>query len=247
MLLPKNFTWSFSKLTLYADCPYAFYLTYAVPDRDMFVENAFSQYGTFGHALLESYARGQLNASDLAKEWEEHYPDHVTASFPPFPKGFALKSYEAGLEYFRNFKGFGDVEILEVEDKFRIHIGPYPFTGIADLVYRDSEGRLTVVDHKSKSAASMKREQDIYRRQLYIYAEHVYQKYGEYPEILKFNMFKAGGEIVERFSLEEHRKALSWAQETIEEIIMEDEFPACPNSYRCQFICSVREICDSKE
>lgn len=246
MGIPPGFAWSFSKLALFMDCPYAFYLRYILhPTDDTGMENAFGQYGTLGHKLIEEWAKGQLAAQDMAKEWDERYPRYITASFPPFPRDMPLKSYQAGLEYFKNFNGFGDIEILEVEEKFSINFGPHVFHGIADLVYRERDtGKLVIMDHKSKSASSMKKDFPIYKQQLYLYAAHVMEKFGDYPDVLKFNMFKAGTMIDIPFDLKDYVDALRWATDIIEEAYMTDEWEAHFNSYRCSFICDMRDECD---
>ena len=166
-------------------------------------------------------------------------------SFPPFPKGMPQKYYDAGLKYYENFEGFGDqYEIMSAEEKFELDIGGYTFVGIADLVLKDKEtGGLVVIDHKSKSSASMKKELDTYRKQLYIYAAHVYQKYGVYPEKLMFNMFKEGTFIEEPFDQNMFDQTMQWVVDTIENILFETDWEACPNGYFCRYVCSVLDSC----
>jgi len=247
--LDDNFAWSFTKLASYLECPYAFYLKYVVrKEDDVEMENAFGQYGTLGHKLLEMWAKGELREEDMAARWDELYPHYVTASFPPFPKDQPLKSFQAGLKYFSTFHGFGDIDIMEVETKFTTNIGPYLFRGIADLVYRDNAtGGVVIMDHKSKSENSMKKEYKLYKKQLYLYAKHVHDVWGIFPSILKFNMFKAGTMIDIPFDKDEYDESLAWAEDVIDTAFMEDEWPAHVSSYRCSFICDARAECDAKE
>ena len=95
----------------------------------------------------------------------------------------AQKYFDAGLDYFDHFDGFGDnIEILTVEERFEIKIGEYIFVGVADLVVRDrNTGEITVIDHKTKSNSQMKKDIQTYRKQLYTYAAFVKQKFGVYP------------------------------------------------------------------
>ena len=247
--LSSDFAWSFSKLVSYLECPRGFYLRYVDRDEDdVVMENAYGQYGTLGHKLIEEWAKGELKPEDMAKEWDERYALVVTASFPPFPKGYPLAAYKAGLAYFERFAGFGDIDILEVEEKFSTKIGAYTFHGIADLVYRDRPtGALTIMDHKSKSESSMKKDYDLYKRQLYLYAKHVLEKFGELPSMLKFNMFKAGYEIEIPFRRDEYDESLAWAEEIIDDANMETEWAAKPTSFRCQWICDMRYDCPYSE
>ena len=245
--VPPNFKWSFSKLSAYAGCPMMFRLQYL--DRVPQEENAFAQYGTFCHGLLEKYSKGELPSFLLASEYEDGYDSAVTRSFPPFPKGMPQKYYEAGLHYFEEFDGFGDEwDVLSVEDKFEIQIGGYPFVGIADLILKHkSTGEIWVIDHKSKSMSSMSKELLTYRRQLYTYAAHVKQKYGVFPNKLSFNMFKEGEWIHETFDPQMYDDTMKWIVDTIEAILFEADWRVSPSSYFCRFVCGVLDACPAKE
>lgn len=211
--------------------------------------NAFSDYGTFSHQLLEQWAKGQLPSIALAEKYEEDYDHSIVHSFPPFPKGMAQKYYDAGLSYFQSFEGFGDsYEILSVEKKFSICIGGYPFVGIADLILRNkTTGEIAVIDHKSKSLSSMKKDLLTYRRQLYTYAAYIKEEYGAYPSKLSFNMFKEKTTIDEDFSLEFFDETMKWIISTIENILFETNWKMCPSSYFCRYVCSVLDYCPAKE
>jgi hypothetical protein len=114
------------------------------------------------------------------------------------------------------------------------------------LVLRDkSTGELVVVDHKTKSESSMKNEIDLYKKQLYIYAEHVKNKYGQYPSQIKFNMIKSNQPIVEKFSAEKHEETLQWVEDTIDYIFFEQDWIAKPNQYYCRYICPVFQHCEA--
>jgi len=208
-------------------------------------ENAFAQYGTLCHTLLEKWARDELLSFELSEEYEKMYASSVNCPFPPYPKGMPQKYYDAGLEYFNGFDGFGDAyEIVSVEEKFELDIDGYLFVGIADLVLRDKNtGEISVIDHKSKSMSSMKKDLDTYRKQLYIYAMHVKDRYSEYPSLLRFNMFKDGVFIDERFNEETLHATRKWVIGTIEDILMESDWDGAGSSYFCRFVCGVRNCC----
>ncbi len=165
--------------------------------------------------------------------------------FPPYPKGFADKAYQQGYDYFLNFNGFGDEwEIVSTEEKFLTDIGGYVFSGIGDLVVRNKNtGKYKVIDHKTKSEASMKREFKTYKKQLYVYARYVHEKFGEYPETMSFNMIKADEPIEVPFIMEEYEETMRWIVEVIEDIIMETDWLVSPSPYFCQFICGVKKNC----
>jgi len=206
--------------------------------------NAFSEYGTLAHSILEEWADGFLTAEELPLEYERRYGSVVTSWFPPFPKGYAQKAYDQGLDYFRGFNGFGEgLEIVSAEKKYITKIGQYTFSGIVDLVLKDKEGNFIVYDHKTKSAASMKKEMDLYRRQLYIYARFVYEEFGVFPKTIGFNMIKTNEVIEETFNKEKYDETMAWVEQTIDSILMENEWGTCKSDYFCKFICGLMGHC----
>lgn len=206
--------------------------------------NAFSDYGTFAHQLLEKWAKGELELWQLPLEWEAGYDQAMRHYFPPFMRGYDEKARLMGATYFAQFDGFPGYDVVSAERKFRVPIGDYEFDGIADLVLRDkNDGTLMVVDHKTKSAASMKKEMDTFRHQLYIYAEHVRQQYGEYPKTLCFNMLKSCELITEEFDPQRMDETIKWATETIDKICMDFTYESMPEDFHCRFLCDVRNQC----
>ena len=182
---------------------------------------------------------------ELADAYEAEYDEAVKHYFPPFPKGLAGRYYDEGLQYFRSFDGFGDdMEILSVEDKFELDIRDNRIVGIADLVLRDrNTGDITVIDHKSKSMNSMKKAQYENTRQLYTYAAYVKERFGEFPTLLRFNMFRYGVNIDEPFSMERYEETMDWIERTIAEIRAEREWKVSSSGYFCRFICSTKLYC----
>lgn len=246
-LISPNTKWSFSRLEAYHHCPMMYYLQYVqkVPQDD----NAFALYGTFAHKLLEQYANHEIPDFLLAGAWADGYDEAVTRPFPPFPKGMGEKYYQQGLQYFESFTGFGDqYEIVSAEQRFELNIGGYPFVGVADLILRDRQtGELTVVDHKSKSAATMKKDLPSYRKQLYVYAAYVREKYGVYPKYLKFNLFRENEWVTEEFDETVFHEVMQWVVDTIEEILLEADWKVSCSSYFCRFVCGVFNDCPARE
>lgn len=246
-MIDQNFKWSFSKLSTYNTCPFSFWLQYMQdPPLDK-QQNAWAEFGNLCHELLEQYGKGELTLEQLPVEYEKRYSGTVVHNFPPTPKDYAEKAYRQGLEYFQNFKGFGDrYEIVSTEEKFQIKVGNYDFVGISDLVLRDKEtGELIVIDHKTKSPSSMKKDLSVYRNQLHVYAEHVHQKYGRYPESTQFNMIKSQDSISEPFRLDIHSDSLRWIEDTIDLIHMEEDWEPNPDYYYCRWICPMLQHCQA--
>jgi len=75
--------WSYSRVNSFDQCPRMFYLTYLqCADR---VDNAFAQWGTLVHSLLERYYREQVELWDLTSLYEKEYSKTVKERFP-FPR-----------------------------------------------------------------------------------------------------------------------------------------------------------------
>lgn len=226
-------------------CPKAYQLTYLSEEHHSGSGNAFSDYGLFTHSLLDRWAKGELEPWQLPIEWEAGYEAAITHYFPPFMKNYDEKARQLGRDYFASFDGFPGYDIVASEHRFTTLIGPYPFDGIVDLVLRDQkDGSLLVIDHKTKGLSSMQREFDLFRNQLYIYAAHVKEQYGEWPSKLAFNMIKTGNLLVEEFSEEQMQKTIDWAVSTIDKICMDFEFAPNVENFHCRQICDVRSQCD---
>lgn len=256
--LEPDHEWSFSSLTAYETCPRMFALQYLADPPVPQDENAFAQQGTLCHSLLEGYAKGELAEFCLADEYKERFDSAVTAYFPPFPKGGGEKAYNACLQYFENFDGFGDqYEILSAEEPFKTNIRGNILKGVVDLTLRDKNtGSITVIDHKTTSESSFAKKQSTYRKQLYIYAAHIHEQYGEYPSLLRFNLLKPQRWFDETFSMDALRETEDWICQTIQKIRADAEWKSClraqeeetgkrpKQNYFCQWICGVSNFCE---
>ena len=245
--IDSNFKWSFSKLSSFQTCPLEFCLQYLQDPPLPQEQNPWAEFGILCHALLEEYAKGEIEKDMLAFEYASRYDNIIQHHFPPYPKGYAENTYQQGLAYFENFEGFGSqYQVLSAEEKFEIPIRGYRFVGVSDLTLRNMEtGKITVIDHKTKSESSMKSEVSLYRHQLYLYAEYVKQHYGEFPETIQFNMIKSEKPIIEQFSPERHEETLNWLENTITDILFETQWNPNPKQYYCKFICSMLPYCEA--
>lgn len=259
-LILDGIKWSFSSVNCYENCPKCFFLSYieALPK----LNNAFAQWGSFGHSLLEGYYQGKYELFDLAQEYEDGYTQNVTI---PFPNNKYVdlnqKYYEAGLQYFCSFQGLDSkYEVIAVEQKINSYIGNRKFVGFIDLILRDKDdGRYVIVDHKSKSGFKNRDEESDYLRQLYLYSSYIKDKYGEFPKELIFNMFRAQDTVVEKFNERDYDKAIQWFLSTIEKIYHDKKFvdkiafeyknkkkklsEYKRNDYFCNELCGVRTHC----
>lgn len=247
--------WSFSRLQTLERCPYSFYLQYIKKIKQD--GNGFSQYGTFVHELLEKYARDELLIFELLDEYKDKFTQHVTYDFPPNKYVDLAQTYfEGGLEYFENFQGFSDYEILEVEKKVKFNIDKYPFIGYVDLVVKNKDGEIEIIDHKSKDLSKPRKStwEDVekrrnsefyqYLRQLYIYAIPLIESENITPSYLNFNCFRKSKWIKIPFLQEDYEESKRWALNVIESAYKDEDMrDTYGNNFFCNYICGVARYC----
>lgn len=204
---------------------------------------------------MERYAKGELALWDLPAVYEWEFESAVPEEFPPsdFCKDehgnkITMKElyYQQGLRYLNNFEGYDDLKILGVEENFEIPIDDWIFNGIIDLVYEDKKGRLVIQDYKSKSSFKSKKEQAEYARQLYLYSLHIKDKYGKFPDVLKFMMFRKETPIEIKFNEKELGEALNWARNTVNDIRNCREFTPSCEEFFSEHLCNHRNHCENK-
>ena len=201
-LLSNKHVYSYSQLSSFDECSYGFYLQ-RIEGLEEEASNAFAERGTLIHDLLDQWAKKNLTKEDMLVEYERRYGDEVVTAFPTFPKGYAQKAYETGVQFLENFDEFKGYEVLSAEEKFKIDLpladgSTRPFVGIIDLMLREIKtGDLIICDHKSKSMTSFKKDEDKMYRQQYLYATYVNEQYGQYPQRMMFHF----GVIVKMISV----------------------------------------------
>lgn len=258
-----NTTWSYSRIHSYTTCPAMFRYVYL--EKKPKVENAFAEFGSFCHSILESYEKGELAEYELGDVYQEKYDENVTCDFPVTKWGsMGEKYYSKGLSYFETFEGFPENwELIGAEIDAEFCISNYNIVGFIDLLVRDkNDGKLIVVDHKSKAKFKNKDEQEEYAIQLYLYSKWVYENYGEYPKELVFNMFREQEMVVIPFNLEDYKKAIQWVIDTIQNIYNDFDFwdkiklscekkgvniPYKNFDFFCNNLCSCRTSCNRTE
>ena len=174
--MPEKERYSFSKLTTFEQCRYQYYLNYI--EKRKGEQNAFAQYGTFAHLLLEQHAKGELAVWELLDAYTDLYDENVTLPFPYNKYVDLAESYRHdGYEFFKTFDGLDDLDIMEVETRFAEPLDDFLFTGVIDITYRDTDGGIVIRDWKSKSKFANKLELSNYARQPFSYALHIKNKY----------------------------------------------------------------------
>lgn len=244
---------SYSQLSSFDECPYSYYLQ-RIEKVDETLSNPFSERGSLIHDLLDQWAKGNLKKEDMPDEYDRRYGDEVVSAYPPFMSKMAMEKYKSGREFLENFDEFRGYKVVSAEEKFTIDLmlsdgTTRPFTGVVDMILRkDWTDELIICDHKSKSAEAFKKAEKEMWRQQYLYSQYVFEKYGEWPKILMFNLFGDNGSKPEKeFNLTEFRETIQWATERIKHIENNTvlDWLECKDSsdFYCQNLCSVRTYC----
>ena len=79
--IDSNFKWSFSKLSSFQTCPLEFCLQYLQDPPLPQEQNPWAEFGILCHALLEEYAKGELEKDMLAFEYASRYDNIIQHHF----------------------------------------------------------------------------------------------------------------------------------------------------------------------
>lgn len=251
----ENHVYSYSQLSSFNECPYAFYLQ-RIEGVDELASNGFAERGTLIHDLLDRWARKELTKPQMLTEYERRYPEEVVTAFPRMlaAKGYTEKAYAQGIDFLTNFDEFEGFNILSTEEKFRIDLPmkdgtARPFVGIIDMMLQDKKTKeLIICDHKSKSLSAFKKKEDEMYKQQLIYCAYVKDKYNAFPDRLMFHLFNEEGKKMERyFTKDQYEETLSWAQDSIEKIesYTTIDWLSCKekSDFYCWYLCGVRHEC----
>lgn len=242
----KDMVWSFSRVSSYEDCPHRWFLRYIkqYKEKDKF----YASYGSFMHKLIERYYKGDLKKEDLFSEFLINFSKRVKGERP---KEETVKKYiEQASEYFKNFTPL-PFQPVAIEDKVCFEIDGIPFVGFIDFL-GEEDGEYIIVDNKSRDLKPRSNRQkptvkdkelDEMLKQLYLYSEAVYQKYGKHPKELCFNCFRTGVLIREPFVMEHCQNTIKWVKKKIEEIYEDSDFLPNQNFFSCKYICGVSDEC----
>lgn len=250
----EKMTWSFSRIHLWENCRYAFYLKYIEGLQGM--DNFWAENGKIVHSVLERYFNKSLPLDELTTTYINEYETICSEA----KKSTMDKCFEDCANFLSefNFDFINDYEILGVEKKCDFEIGKYKFTGYIDLLLKDREtGDITVFDHKSsqfpfkKSGGVLKNCEnnfESYKHQMYLYSKQVIDEYGVYPKKITWLHFKDQKLATIDFNLGEYNETLKWATNTIKKIYQDTTFDAIDSFMLCGRLCDFRNgDCDYKE
>ena len=191
--LIEAMTWSYSRLEIFDDCPYRWFLTYIHTPKLKKEDKFYAAYGLFMHDLLEKYYRGENSKEEILIMFLTQFKERTKGTGRP-KSATVQKYFQSGIEFIKSLEPMR-FKMISVEEKIDFKIGELNFTGRIDYL-GEEDGELIIVDNKSRDLKQRsKREKPILKdkeldsmlRQLYIYAEAVRQKYGRLPKLLCFN------------------------------------------------------------
>jgi len=239
-------TWSYSRVTCFEFCPYAFLLKYIMQaeQEPLF----FSEYGKLIHRLISMSFGGLMEKDDLISYYIKKYSD---CALRGLPNAKVFESYfTAGLEYIKTMELPENPILVEKQGSFEIK--NKSFTGIIDCAY-EKENCLIILDHKSHDLkprsgrakpTKTDMELDTYLRQLYIYSGLLHKETGRFPDILQFNCYRQKTLISEPFDEEVFAETVNWASETIDKITENDNWHPSIEFWKCRYLCDVHDKCE---
>lgn len=248
--LLDEMVWSYSRLTAYEHCPYSWYRRYIeceTGEGSFYADN-----GKAMHEVFDALIKGDVTFEDAPSLYLEKY-DAITTTVK---QDIMDKTFDTCINYLCNIKEnvLDGYEVVGSEIKLDFHICGYRFTGFVDLLLRDDNGNLIVVDHKSSDPflkkngepyAKSKEQFENYVRQLSIYCYGIEQIYGEKPVKIVFHHFKNDGKLtVLPVNDELISDAWAWCNNIIQQIYDDETFEAKPKTGFCYRLCDYRKDCD---
>lgn len=252
----NNMTWSFSRIQAYNICPYMFYLQYIkeIPQTN----NAFAQFGTLCHDLLNRYFKGELLVFELLDEYVNNFYNVVTEPFPPNQfVDLRERYFQDGYRYFQAFDGLKNYRVIESEREVRFRLGKFNFLGYIDLIVQNQNDEVEIIDHKSRKLEKVskdlwqninkRRQTEVYQyfRQLYVYAIPLIEAHGLQPKYLNLNCIRTQEWIRIPFDEGDYEESKQWVLNTIEKIYADETMTdKHQNDFYCNHICSCRHYCE---
>lgn len=245
----NDIVWSYSNLSLFHKCKYAWRLKYIENKEKENNESFFSLYGKFCHKIMEKYAKQELMAFELPDYYCENYMSEVFID-PPYKTGD--KYFSDGYTFFDTINFPGDeYTFTGIEKELRFQIESRKFISFADaIVVREQNGKedIICIDYKttsvkykkngelSKSRENLRKLTD-FKHQLYMYAMGIKSETGKFPSEMWIVPIRGGDIVKFKFSLEEMKDTIKWVIDTIDKIYLERDWDVNYDEYWCSNIC----------
>lgn len=248
--LLDGMVWSYSRLTAYEHCPFSWYRRYIEGETG---EGSFyADNGKAMHEVFDALIKGEVSFEDAPSLYLEKFEAITTY----VKQDIMDKTFDTCINYLCNIDEnvLDDYEVIGSEIKLDFYVYGFRFTGFVDLLLRDKDGNLIIVDHKSSDPFLKKngepyaktREQfENYTKQMGLYCKGINQMYGEMPTKIVFHHFKNDGKLtvipVNERLIED---AVTWCLGVIEKIYKDETFEAKPKTGFCYRLCDYRKDCE---
>ena len=233
------------------DCPYYWYMKYIECEVDK-KGNVYGQFGSFCHSLLEQYLKGTIERDQLADKYAKEFYDNVT-EITIDRNDPTEKLFRFGEEYFHNPNIVKeDFLPIFVEKNIEFMIDEHKFRGIIDLMYKNGEGDMVILDHKTseypvgKNGEIKKSKEEMmkgYIRQLALYAYGVQQLTKIRPKYIGWNFIRANKFCIIELTDGMINDTLSWVKNTIQAIYNCEDFQKKESYVMCSILCDMRGRC----
>ena len=220
-----NDIWSFSKLSSYHNCAYAWYLTYVLHEKGE--DNVYGVLGNSIHDCLESMCKDEMTIEEAKEKFKQDY-DMCKFLGMNFPTENTEKKYiydiEHAFDYFEKPKGR-----LEEERYIEFEIENKKFRGYVDLIiFNDEEKTIQVLDWKSSSRFS-KRDLESHKVfQLILYSMYLEKEYPDYkilnPVFYMLKYARVKNDVTGRESIRERIDIDDTIHEVLEPYIVEVQY-----------------------
>lgn len=247
-IILKEMKFSYSSLTTFNHCRYAFLLTYIRAEARM--GNFFSDFGSYVHKILEKYFNDELDLYQLAAYYRKNYKRSIKHTCPAYPKDMALKYFSDGLSFFENFEFEKEkYEIIDIEKKLKTKLDDINFVLVPDLVLKEKKTNLYhLFDYKTanlyKNGKLDKKKVEEYKQQCNLYVYFLYAIKG--IEINRYTIWAIRNNARIEFLYEpmDGLTTVEWIKNTVDAIRKEEKWePNTSEPYFCSQICSNRFTC----
>lgn len=145
--LIEAMTWSYSRLEIFDDCPYRWFLTYIHTPKLKKEDKFYAAYGLFMHDLLEKYYRGENSKEEILIMFLTQFKERTKGTGRP-KSATVQKYFQSGIEFIKSLEPMR-FKMISVEEKIDFKIGGLNFTGRIDYL-GEEDGDLVIVDNKSR-------------------------------------------------------------------------------------------------
>lgn len=241
-------------MSSWKDCKLGWKFSYI--DKMPQVGNAWSDWGTAAHEVLEAYAKREMSAEAMTAEFMSKINGAERFPFATMTNSYLNKA-EKFFDRFANDESNYRAVPIELEPKFQVELDDdNDLIGYIDKLAR-IDGKLTIVDYKiSKRFGEKLRDKS---RQLLLYSKYVIEKYNEVPDMMFYHIFGSGDKDlfgspivaeIERVEWTQaaYDEAFKWALDSIAEIeaakeLGEESFQPTVDDFFCGNLCGHREHC----